>query len=91
MKKDFRNIFAYLSGTFFCRLYYSKLNFLVPTYIKKTVLFRMSVAQACYVKGSCVHCGCKTPDLFFAKKGCAVGCYPERESLILQLKRNEKK
>lgn len=26
--------------------------------------------------GACVHCGCKTPQLQYATKGCGAGCYP---------------
>jgi len=37
----------------------------------KVLEYRKEVAQECYWNGECLHCGCKTPDLFYASRGCS--------------------
>lgn len=35
-------------------------------HIKEQVVYRASLCQDCYINGSCVKCGCKTPDMFYS-------------------------
>lgn len=37
----------------------------------------MTMKIECYQSGSCVECGCDTPDLQMADKSCRGKCYPE--------------
>ncbi|HMT02045.1 MAG TPA: hypothetical protein PKD00_01835 [Burkholderiales bacterium] len=38
----------------------------------------------CLTNGQCKHCGCKTPELFYADKACSntPPCYPEINSKV---------
>jgi hypothetical protein len=46
------------------------LNFLkqesLPTHIKEQVGLRIFLCQDCNTNGKCTHCGCKTPNMFYA-------------------------
>lgn len=44
--------------------------------VQEQVAYRAKVCQPCLDNGSCVICGCKTPENFFATKGCRKGEYP---------------
>jgi hypothetical protein len=35
-------------------------------HVKEQVLYRMNLCRECYVNGSCLECGCKTPEMFYA-------------------------
>jgi hypothetical protein len=35
-------------------------------HIKEQVIYRASLCQDCYYNGSCLKCGCKTPDMFYS-------------------------
>jgi hypothetical protein len=51
-----------------------------PKHIKEQVLYRMSSAKPCLENGSCLYCGCDTPELFYEDRGCKdpnKKCYPE--------------
>jgi hypothetical protein len=37
---------------------------------------RYVLAKPCYYNGSCLECGCKTPELFWGTNACKGGCYP---------------
>lgn len=48
--------------------------------------YRKEVAQECYWNGECVHCGCTTPDLFYASRGCSKPenpCYEAIEPTLI--------
>lgn len=51
----------------------------------KLVEQRMELAKECYLNGECLHCGCKTPDLFYASRGCEKSepCYEATDSTLL--------
>jgi hypothetical protein len=36
-------------------------------HIKEQILYRMNLCKECYVNGSCIECGCKTPEMFYAQ------------------------
>lgn len=57
------NIRNYIQGT-----YYNFLNGheLTPTHIKEQAFYRASLCEDCLKQGSCPHCGCSTPALFFS-------------------------
>lgn len=39
---------------------------------------RKNIAFECLLNGECIHCGCKTPEKFFASDKCShVNCYRE--------------
>jgi hypothetical protein len=47
---------------------------------KEQVLWRHEVAQACSLNGSCLECGCETPDLYYGTDGCKRKenpCFPD--------------
>lgn len=63
----------YIVGTYRQKCYDSKnFKFLVRTHIKQQYRVRRAKAKACKERGSCLFCGCKTPDLFFANKACGL-------------------
>ncbi len=35
------------------------------------------ISPECIANGKCKHCKCTTPELFYADKGCELGCYPK--------------
>lgn len=48
--------------------------------------YRKDAAEECYLNGECVHCGCTTPDLFYASRGCSKPenpCYEAIESTFI--------
>ncbi len=50
---------------------YCNVPSLLSTYIKQEFERRQEVARPCLLNGECKHCGCKTPELFMANKGCS--------------------
>ncbi|CCH01254.1 hypothetical protein FAES_3245 [Fibrella aestuarina BUZ 2] len=72
--------------------------FLLGRNLKASVETRKRQAWSCYTNGSCMCCGCPTPQLFWADKGCSAGsaqspprcrpraaCYPPRHSWLYRL------
>jgi hypothetical protein len=76
----------YIEGKY--RLWLHKNNMLSNYYIGM-VEHRKDKAQPCLYNGECFHCGCKTPDLFYASRGCSKEedpCYKqEKKSKIWKL------
>jgi hypothetical protein len=35
-------------------------------HVKEQVIYRANLCKECYVNGSCLECGCKTPEMFYA-------------------------
>ena len=63
----------YIVGTYRQKCYSSKyFNFLIRLHIKQQYRLRRAKARVCEERGSCLFCGCKTPDLFFANKACGL-------------------
>lgn len=46
------------------------LSFLLSKKVKKAYKSRLKDARPCYLNGECLHCGCRTPQLFFSDRGC---------------------
>ena len=63
--------FEYIVGTtrYFC--YTHGLSFLIRPSVVNIYRHRIIWASPCVAKGECICCGCKTPDLMFAPKGCS--------------------
>lgn len=84
----------YIQGNFRLWAYNSKnFKWLLRGHIIEQFEWRRDVkAHKCYMNGSCVCCGCDTPELFFANKECSVDktqhckdrgltkCYPKMMS-----------
>ena len=57
-----------------------KLSHIQEQFIYRMFLVDLSSPQ-CINNKACKICGCDTPQLFFAKKACDGGCYPELMNL----------
>lgn len=75
------NIKAFFEGNI--RSMAKKLESILPDSInlfdeetKEQFAYRASICEPCMNNGSCLVCGCKTPGLFLANKGCPAGKYP---------------
>jgi hypothetical protein len=40
--------------------------FELSTHVKEQAFYRAWLCQPCYAKGSCLLCGCKTPEMFYS-------------------------
>ena len=73
-----KNVYAYIQGNVRYKLYYSKLKWLIPNYIREQIDVRInSMNPQCYQLGSCIKCGCQTTHLQMANKACEGNCYPK--------------
>jgi hypothetical protein len=63
----------YLQGTIRMKMYENPWSrkYLLSDYVLKQFEERIDKAKDCYNNGACLHCGCKTPDLFFADRACS--------------------
>jgi len=76
-KITLKSIFYYLQGNIRYKLFYSKLNFLIPKHIREQIQLRInSMDVCCYKQGQCKMCGCQTTMLQMADKTCDKPCYP---------------
>jgi hypothetical protein len=72
-KINFKNVKNYLSAQL------REAGFL-PDWEKEQVLWRAEAAKECTVNGSCLECGCETPDLYYGTAGCKKvdnPCFPD--------------
>ena len=46
-------------------------------YLMEQIAYRKDACSDCLDLGKCKLCGCKTPELFYATKGCMGGNYPK--------------
>ena len=63
---------------------YDKYPLLLSKYLRNEYERRKQDAKECYDNRECLHCGCKTPDLFMADRACSrpdTPCYPALISL----------
>jgi len=60
-------------------------SFLSP-YLKRKFKERLEQGEECLMLGSCKSCGCKTPEVFMANKGCKLGCYKPMKPLTKRIK-----
>lgn len=85
----------YLQGTV-RQLLYDHAPYLLRRKIRFMYYHRIMSAKECFDNGECLNCGCRTPDLFFADKGCSKRinpCYPpkERYDIVWRYLQNLKK
>lgn len=75
--KKINDVIAYIQGNIRYKLYYSKLCFLIPEYVREQIMARiLSMNSKCFTQGSCIKCGCRTTHLQMANKACNGNCYP---------------
>jgi hypothetical protein len=67
-----KNIEAYIQGNLRYRLRDS-----LDDHIKSQIDYRMKVCKPCLDNGSCLVCGCKTPESFYANRACKINKYPQ--------------
>lgn len=78
--KELIDIYHYLLGNTRMWLYNNYRN-LLPKHIKEQYEIRLKKAnKQCINQGSCIACGCKTPELFMADKACEEDCYEPMKS-----------
>lgn len=54
-----------------------KTKFLIPLHYQQQFIYRINTAnKSCISNGSCIVCGCSTPDLMFKPSPCDADCYP---------------
>ena len=69
-KITLKNAFYFNQG--YIRMFlYNFLPFLMRKHIKEQYEYRRDKTKLCTENGSCLACGCKTPELYFANKGCS--------------------
>lgn len=77
MKITYKDVWYYTQGNFRYKLYYSKLKFLIPLYLREQIEMRLATMnKECYNSGQCIECGCNTPALQMCNKSCDGDCYP---------------
>lgn len=78
-KITLHNIISFFEGNFRYILYKNRFrNILIRRFIREQINYRLRVMRvSCYSNGSCEVCGCETPALQMATKGCAGDCYPK--------------
>lgn len=74
---DYRNVYYYFQGTLRMMLYNIS-PFLIRQHIREQFEYRKYVADKCSKNKSCLGCGCKTDDLFFANKPCSLKKYDKQ-------------
>jgi len=84
-----KQIVDYIEGTV-RQFIYNRWPRLLKSTLIKEYEERKDKAQDCLMNGECLHCGCKTPDVFFTTRGCLKDepCYTELKtprSWILKL------
>ena len=76
-KITFKNIKAYIQGTWRSKFMYTEFEWLIPKHISEQIRIRIkSMEKACYTEGNCQLCGCVTSALQMANKACDKPCYP---------------
>jgi len=72
MKYSFKNIYNYIVGNLLYTLYECGA---LPIYILEQFLLREASCN-CYHLPEAICCGCKSPNVLYAPKGCSNGNYP---------------
>jgi hypothetical protein len=76
-KITFKNIKAYIQGTWRSKLMFTEFEWLIPRHVTQQICMRIkSMDRECYDEGNCQMCGCMTPALQMANKACDKPCYP---------------
>jgi hypothetical protein len=69
----FQKIKWFLEGHFY---WYFRRFFPKKTLAATIKMFKVERASPfCLTQGKCIHCGCKTPHLFYSTKPCENGCF----------------
>jgi hypothetical protein len=71
VREDYWNLWYYWQGTIRQWLF-NNYSMFIRLHIMDQYFWRMGNSSDCSKNGSCVVCGCKTDDLFFANKPCAL-------------------
>jgi hypothetical protein len=101
IKKDPKLVWDYIQGSVRTKMFFN-IPYLLRNHIKEQFEWRSTKAVACLVNGSCLSCGCDTPDLFMSNKACSLSklssairvelvgddkvCYPKMKNKINWLK-----
>lgn len=81
-----KNVWYYLQGTI--RLWlFKNVTFLLRRHILEQYLWRKKRANKCLENETCLACGCKTPDVFFADKACGLYNITDEYSRIVLAQR----
>lgn len=78
----FKNIKSFIEGywyDFVIKMYNKRFKWIEDIALYRQALVKDNSPQ-CLTNGACVKCGCTTPQLFLAAKGCKGGCYDPRPS-----------
>lgn len=73
LRKDPKDAWYYVQGSVRYWLYTNGYKGLIRGHIREQYEYRKKAASACYKAGECRCCSCRTPELFFADKGCSIG------------------
>ena len=80
IKRLMRNpklMWNYFVGNYRYFLYTKKIP-LIRKHIKEQYEWRLTLANpTCLDNGSCIKCGCKTPELLFSSNSCEGECYSD--------------
>lgn len=75
--KNPRNVWYFIQG--YIRMFViTNIPGLMRSHIRDQYYYRILRADKCYSNGSCIGCGCKTPEVFFANKACSLEKYEDR-------------
>lgn len=74
-KINLKNIIAFVEGTIREFLYNISPK-LLRKHIREQIEERFYKGKKCLDNKSCLSCGCRTPGVFFATKGCSLGDLP---------------
>lgn len=85
-KDDPINMWWYVQGTFRMWLY-NHARWALRKHIVEQFEWRKGRAGQCTINKSCLFCGCTTPDLYFADKGCGLAKVNDDFTRILIAKR----
>lgn len=72
LKKFIGDAWYYVQGTYRYKMIYNGYGSLIRNHIKEQFNLRKVKAKDCFSNGSCLYCGCKTPELFLANKECGL-------------------
>lgn len=84
--EDPLNVWYLVQGTV-RYFFYNKAKWLLRKHIVEQYEWRTKKAKKCLENKSCLACGCKTPELFFADKPCALSKINDEFTRILVAQR----
>lgn len=91
LKRNPKLMWNYFIGNYRSFLYSSRIP-LIRKHIREQYEWRLTLAnKECLDNGSCIKCGCKTPNLLFSPEACEGACYSRLVSKKLWKKIKEAK